>query len=194
MFVAVRFDVIIDFAAFPVGSKVYLRENAAQNVGVPTTGLPPGLAIENVLMRFDVVGNTIIPDTPPIPSTLTTMPDPLVPDASFEWTFKLNAGQFQINDLPFDPNRVDHAVLKGSTEEWTLRNNVLAGNWVHPVHIHFEEGRIQSRTTRPDPVNQPMLKVPVPLLPEALEETSTRFRDRTRWCSDSDSEISWGDT
>jgi FtsP/CotA-like multicopper oxidase with cupredoxin domain len=34
------------------------------------------------------------------------------------------------------------------------------------VHIHFEEGRILERTTRPDPVNQPNLNVNVPLLPE----------------------------
>ena len=168
VFVASRFDVIVDFAQFPVGSSVYIKENQAQNVGVATPNPAPGLVIGNVLMRFDVIGNAVIPDTPPIPATLCQMPDPLVPDASFEWTFKLNAGQFQINDLPFDANRVDHVVLKGTTEEWTLRNNVLAGNWLHPVHIHFEEGRIQSRTTRPDPINNPGLNVPVPLLPEEL--------------------------
>ena len=168
VFVAMRFDVIIDFAQFPIGSKVYLKENAPMNVGVPTTGLPPGLAIENVLMRFDVIGNTIIPDTPPIPADLVEMPDTMVPEASFEWRFTLEAGQFKINGLPFDPNRVDHAVLKGSTEEWSLRNDVLAGNWLHPVHIHFEEGRIQSRTTRLDPVNNPNVITPVALLPEEL--------------------------
>jgi FtsP/CotA-like multicopper oxidase with cupredoxin domain len=169
VFVAMRFDVIIDFAQFPVGSKVYLRENAPQNVGVAAPEPPPpDLAIENVLMRFDVVGDTIIPDTPPVPADLIEMPDPLVPDAPFEWRFTLEGGQFKINGLPFDPNRVDHAVLKGSTEEWTLRNNVLAGNWVHPVHIHFEEGRIQSRTTRLDPVNNPNVNTPVPLLPEEM--------------------------
>jgi FtsP/CotA-like multicopper oxidase with cupredoxin domain len=48
-------------------------------------------------------------------------------------------------------------------EEWTLRNDVLAGNWVHPVHIHFEEGRILERTTRLDPVNQPDVHTPVNL-------------------------------
>ena len=171
VFVAMRFDVIIDFSQFPVGSSVYLKEAQAQNVTAGGPALPdpaPGLQMVNVLMRFDVVGNTIIPDTPPIPANLIDMPDPIVPDASFTWTFKLNAGQFQINDLPFDANRVDHVVLKGSSEEWTLAHDVLAGNWLHPVHIHFEEGRIQSRTTRPDPVNNPGLVVPVPLLPEEL--------------------------
>ncbi len=47
---------------------------------------------------------------------------------------------------PFDPGRVDHVVLKGSTEEWIIRNDTLAGNWLHPVHIHLEEGRVLERT------------------------------------------------
>ena len=165
--VASRYDVIVDFAQFPVGTSLYLREAAVQNVGVATPDPAPGLPIGNVVMRFDVVSNTIIPDTPPIPSTLVDLPTgilpPVVPDETFEWTFTLDSGQFHINGLPFDANRVDHVVLKGSMEEWTLRNDVLAGNWTHPVHIHFEEGRILERTTRPDPVNQPDLHVPVNL-------------------------------
>jgi FtsP/CotA-like multicopper oxidase with cupredoxin domain len=48
----------------------------------------------------------------------------------------------------FDANRVDHVVLRGTTEEWVLANDVAAGNWTHPVHIHFEEGRILSRRRR----------------------------------------------
>ena len=50
-----------------------------------------------------------------------------------------------LHGLPFDAGRVDHVVLKGSTEEWLLSNDTLAGNWLHPVHIHFEEGRIMER-------------------------------------------------
>ena len=44
VFVASRYDVIIDFKQFPVGSKVYLRENAAQNVGVARRAVAGGLA------------------------------------------------------------------------------------------------------------------------------------------------------
>ena len=51
---------------------------------------------------------------------LTTFPDPIVPDASFQWNFTLVGGRFLINGLEFDANRVDHVVLKGSAEEWTL--------------------------------------------------------------------------
>lgn len=150
IFVASRYDVIIDFSAFPAGSSVYLKEAATQNVGVPTPDPAPGLPIGNVLMRFDLVEREswFPPDTPPIPSDLCDMPDPLVPDASFTWTFTLVAGRFLVNGLEFDANRVDHVILQGTTEEWTLANDVAAGNWTHPVHIHFEEGRIQSRRVR----------------------------------------------
>jgi FtsP/CotA-like multicopper oxidase with cupredoxin domain len=160
VFVASRYDVIIDFKQFPVGSKVYLREAAAQNVGFPAPEpLPAGLAIENVVMRFDVVGEPIIADTPPIPNTLVNLPAIPTPTSCHQWRFTLEPppgsppgtpNQFLINEQPFDPNRVDHVVLKGSTEEWELKNDVLAGNWTHPVHIHFEEGRVTERTIRVD--------------------------------------------
>ena len=168
VFVAMRFDVIIDFAAFPAGTSVYLKENVAQNVGVAVADPAPGLPIGNVLMRFDVVNREswFPADTPAIPGVLATMPDPIVPDSSFQWNFTLVGGRFLINGLEFDANRVDHVVLKGSSEEWTLANDVAAGNWLHPVHIHFEEGRIQSRRLR---VSQnPDVFQDVPLLPEEL--------------------------
>jgi len=168
VFVAMRFDVIIDFAAFPAGTSVYLKENVAQNVGVATADPAPGLPIGNVLMRFDVVNREpwFPADTPAIPAVLATMPDPIVPDASFQWNFTLVGGRFLINGLEFDANRVDHVVLKGSSEEWTLANDVAAGNWLHPVHIHFEEGRIMSRRVR---VSQnPDVFQDLTLLPEEL--------------------------
>lgn len=190
VFVASRYDVIIDFSAFPAGSSVYLRENATQNVGVPTPDPAPGLPIGNVLMRFDVVNREswFPPDTPAIPATLCEMPDALVPDASFQWNFTLVAGRFLINGLEFDANRVDHAILKGTTEEWTLANDVAAGNWLHPVHIHFEEGRIQSRRVRVSQNPDVFQNVPLnfdelgrrdvyPLPPQNRVVLRMRFRD-----------------
>jgi FtsP/CotA-like multicopper oxidase with cupredoxin domain len=168
VFVASRFDVIVDFSQVPAGSFVYLRDNAAQNVGHvlpdPATGTPIG----NVVMRFDVVNREpwFPADTPAIPAVLTTMPDAIVPDDTFQWNFTLVSGTFLINGLPFDHNRVDHVVLKGSSEEWTLANDVAAGNWLHPVHIHFEEGRIMSRRVRTS--QNPDVFQDVPLLPEEL--------------------------
>lgn len=190
VFVASRYDVIIDFAAFPAGTSVYLKEAAAQNVGVATADPAPGLPIGNVLMRFDVVNREswFPPDTPAIPATLCEMPDAPVPDASFQWNFTLVAGRFLINGLEFDANRVDHVVLKGSTEEWTLANDVAAGNWLHPVHIHFEEGRIQSRRVRVSQNPDVFQNVPLtfdelgrrdvyPLPPQHRVVLRQRFRD-----------------
>jgi FtsP/CotA-like multicopper oxidase with cupredoxin domain len=171
--VASRYDIIIDFSQFDAGTSVYLKEQAAQFVGVATPDPAPGLAIENVAMRFDVVNReSFFPaDTPPLPATLTQYPDPIVPDDSFEWRFTRDGSpvRFRINGQVFDHNRVDHAVLKGSSEEWTLANDVIAGNWTHPVHIHFEEGRIMSRThTNRDAAGNILSVDNVPLLPEEL--------------------------
>jgi len=188
--VAMRYDVIIDFAAFPAGTSVYLKEATAQNVGVVVADPALGLPIGNVLMRFDVVNRELLfpPDTPALPAVLTQMPDPIVPDATFQWNFTLVDGRFLINGLEFDHNRVDHVVLKGSAEEWTLANDVAAGNWSHPVHIHFEEGRILSRRVRvsqnPD-VFQDLALLPeeqgrrdvYPLLPQHRVVMRMRFRD-----------------
>ncbi|HWP43984.1 MAG TPA: multicopper oxidase domain-containing protein [Blastocatellia bacterium] len=153
IFVASRYDVIVDFSSVPVGDHVYLKENAPQFVGVPTPDPAPGLPIENVVMRFDVVSTPwwFPPDTPPIPDPLADLPPIPEPDAFFTWTFKLVSGTFLINDLTFDPNVPVHTILQGTTEEWHLRNDVIAGNWTHPVHIHFEEGRILERTQQLNP-------------------------------------------
>jgi len=159
IFVASRYDVIIDFRQFPVGSKVYIREEEPQNVGVPTPDPAPGLPIENVLMRFDVIGEATIPDTPPIPNTLVELPPLPTPTDCFQWRFTLEFPSqrpdaefeaFLVNELEFDKDRVDWVVLKGTTEEWELKNDVIASDWVHPVHIHFEEGRVTQRTKRVD--------------------------------------------
>jgi FtsP/CotA-like multicopper oxidase with cupredoxin domain len=154
-----RYDVIIDFSKLPVGRSCYIREDEPQNVGVATPDPAPGLPIENILMRFDVVGEATIPDTPPIPNTLVELPPLPTPTDCFQWRFTLEFPKlrpdaefeaFLVNELEFDKNRVDWVVLKGSCEEWELKNDVIASDWVHPVHIHFEEGRIIERTKRVD--------------------------------------------
>jgi FtsP/CotA-like multicopper oxidase with cupredoxin domain len=159
--VAERYDVIIDFAEFPAGSKLYLKENRTMfvNPGNVSTGLPPGLNIGNVLLRFDVVNREpwFPPDTPPIPSTLTTYPTLPATDNNWEWQFVRDpAGTvprlFRIkrpfdtgNGCVFDPEHSAHCILRGTTEEWLINNNVGGSAWVHPVHIHFEEFRILKR-------------------------------------------------
>jgi len=151
--VAERYDVVIDFGAFPAGSKLYLKENRAMFVGNPSPDpLPAGLAIENVLLQFNVVNTEAwFPrDTPAIPSTLCTYPTLPATDASFEWQFVRDpVGSvprlFRINGFAFDPEIPRHCILQDTCEEWLLNNNVGGSAWVHPVHIHFEESRTLKR-------------------------------------------------
>ena len=153
--VAERYDVVIDFAQYPAGSKLYLKEATSQNVNpgnVNPPGLPPGLNIGNVVMRFDVVNTEAwFPrDTPAIPATLCTYPPICTPDTTFEWQFVRDpVGSvprlFRINNRVFDPDLPQHCVIKGTCEEWLLNNNVGGSAWAHPVHIHFEEFRTIKR-------------------------------------------------
>jgi FtsP/CotA-like multicopper oxidase with cupredoxin domain len=65
-------------------------------------------------------------------------------------------------------------ILKGSTEEWRLTNDICTNNWTHPVHIHFEEGRILERTVRPNPTGEPNRRDPVALLPDEAASNARR--------------------
>ena len=151
--VAERYDVIIDFAQFKQGDKLYLKENRTMFVGNPSPDpLPPGLNIGNVLMQFRVVNTEawFPADTPPIPSTLCTYPDLPATDNTWEWQFVLVGGRFRVKrpfdtvGCTFDPDHSAHCILRGTTEEWLINNNIASG-WTHPVHIHFEEGRTLKR-------------------------------------------------
>ncbi|HEX2269035.1 MAG TPA: multicopper oxidase domain-containing protein, partial [Pyrinomonadaceae bacterium] len=158
--VAERYDFIIDFAEFPAGSKLYLKENRAMFVGNPSPDpLPPGLAIENVLMQFNVVNREwwFPADTPPIPDPLVTYPALPPTDNTWEWQFVRDPATvtprlFRIKrpfdtglGCVFDPEHSAHCILRGTTEEWLLNNNVGGSAWTHPVHIHFEEFRTLKR-------------------------------------------------
>ena len=61
------------------------------------------------------------------------------------WNFDLVGGQFKVNGLIFDADRSDATVKQGTAETWIIRTKLPAAGWVHPVHIHLEEGRILSR-------------------------------------------------
>jgi FtsP/CotA-like multicopper oxidase with cupredoxin domain len=63
------------------------------------------------------------------------------------WTIKTDGGE----GLSADPHRVSAAPEMGSLEIWHIHNG-SGGGWSHPVHIHFEEGRILSRDGKAPPL------------------------------------------
>lgn len=165
--VAERYDIVIDFSAYNHGDKVYLREAATMNSPINPSPdvLPPGLNIANVLLQFNVVNREwwFPPDTPSIPDPLCVYPNLPATDNTFEWQFVRDpacpAGTTPVpprlfrvrrqGDGPlgcaFDAEHPAHAILRGTTEEWLLNNNVGGSAWAHPVHIHFEEFRTLER-------------------------------------------------
>jgi FtsP/CotA-like multicopper oxidase with cupredoxin domain len=52
--------------------------------------------------------------------------------------------------LTADMHRLSAGPETGQMEVWSIENN--SGGWSHPVHIHFEEGRILSRDGRAPPI------------------------------------------
>ena len=52
---------------------------------------------------------------------------------------------FNVNGLIFDPLRSDAQIQEGSSETWLIRNRFPGTAWVHPIHIHLEEGRVLDR-------------------------------------------------
>jgi FtsP/CotA-like multicopper oxidase with cupredoxin domain len=184
--VAERYDVILDFSGRHIGDKIYLLndnpDDDPQFVGFPSpTPLPPGVDIEQVVMRFDVVGDEADPSR--VPATLTDYPSLNVPISGTKvWEFTRNdnapAGlNFQINGKTFDASRVDHRVEKGTAEIWVLRNLVPESNWTHPVHIHFEEFRVLARNGGPPPPLETGRKDVIRMAPGDEVVLFMQFRD-----------------
>ena len=89
-----------------------------------------------------------------MPDQLRPVPALDVPDEVAKvWTFGLTEdhhGSFwSINGEMFDPKRVDHQVVQGTTERWRLRNT---SDMTHYVHLHEEQWQTISRDgKRPPP-------------------------------------------
>ncbi len=131
---AERFDVVIDFSHYPVGTQVILKNL-----------LGKGQTAD--IMRFDVVRQE--KDDSHIPSTLapfeTLSPASATVTRTFQFFYGL--GMWTINGQYYDPNRADATPKLGATEIWEFTSD---GN--HPIHLHQVDFQVLSRDGRaPDP-------------------------------------------
>jgi FtsP/CotA-like multicopper oxidase with cupredoxin domain len=150
---AERYEVVIDFSRYPVGSRLYLL-NCLQQVS--------GRGPEDVnmdyctpLVEFRVVREEDDPSTIPdvlqpdiaqfIKDHLTERPGLQVQNS--HWRFERGNGAWQVNGKFFDPNRVDLVERLWTHSSWTLENS--SGGWSHPIHIHDEEFAVITRNGRP---------------------------------------------
>lgn len=144
--VAERADIVIDFARFPLGTELYIVNQLTQvETRKPDRVLAPGTR----LLKIVVDRNPPEPDTSQVPGVLRPL-RPLPTDAELaalpvrRFVFERSGGMWTVNGRFFNVFQPEFTVPRGSTEIWELTN--LDNGWQHPVHIHFEEGRILSKT------------------------------------------------
>ncbi|MDZ5444412.1 multicopper oxidase domain-containing protein [Micromonospora sp. 4G57] len=126
---AERYDVIVDFAAYPVGTKVVLKNG------------------DGKVMRF-VVARTATDDSR-IPARLSKIEAlPRRAATARPWMFRKGTVKIMgeetdgwiINGREFDPQRIGATPRLGDVEIW-----LLASDAHHPVHIHLSPFQVISR-------------------------------------------------
>lgn len=144
---AERYEFVIDFSKYPLGSQIVLR-----NLGLPNNINYDGT---NQLMRFDVVKQATTTDTQPLTPT-TQLANPQVPSISDvlakvkrsrEFRYERSNGMWTISGKTWEPDKIDAAPEYLDYEMWTLHNP--SGGWFHPIHIHLADFLIVERNGKP---------------------------------------------
>jgi spore coat protein A, manganese oxidase len=165
---AERFDVIIDFSEYPVGSKVVLKNLLGRGSTAD-------------VMRFDVVSKE--KDESRIPPRLADVEEPEPAKAavsrSFQFERGVPGGPWLINGEPFDQERMDARPRLDSTEIWTLdmgfgglKNRTGVA---HPVHLHLVQFRVLDRNGKKPFPEDAGWKDTVNLLPHEKIRILARF-------------------
>lgn len=101
--------------------------------------------LRSKVLEIRVAAAVASPDRSQFSSNMTLRNLPALPSAAQlavlnrrHFKFNRSNGRWTINGELWDPSR-KFEVLLNSAEIWTPES---AGNWWHPVHMHFEEGRI----------------------------------------------------
>ena len=171
-----RGDIVIDFSKYNEGDELFIVNRLEQVNGRGPTGelLTPGTPI----LRFIVGGLPATTDNSMVPARLRELPDIASVLKRVKKTrnfrFDRSNGSWTVNGKIFDPEIATVEIPQGDAEIWELE---VHGNWWHPVHIHFEEGRILSRNGRPPPPHEQGRKDTYALGPGDKLRVLLQFRD-----------------
>jgi spore coat protein A, manganese oxidase len=157
MGMAERYEIIVDFSKYPLGTKLFLLNAEQQTNGRGPDGFDFRSAVP--ILRFDVDINNPEANPVPIPDPLRT--DLVVPrlkdvvkTRTFE--FERSDGAWQVNGRFYDENRVDANPRLNTTERWIFKNG--GGGWFHPIHTHDQGFHILLRNGRTPPPQEQGLK------------------------------------
>jgi FtsP/CotA-like multicopper oxidase with cupredoxin domain len=156
---AERYEVVIDFSRYPIGSKVYLVNCLQQTNGRKPEDDLLSMDFCTPLVEFRVHRDEDDPSTVPDDlsplcaeycNTFLNPNNPLNPGLEIpvrRFEFERTNGAWAINGKFFDHHRVD-AVEKLNTQSiWVLSNS--SGGWDHPIHIHNMEFVMLDRNGQP---------------------------------------------
>ena len=131
---AERFDLVVDFSKYRLGSTVTLVNTAGDG------------ALGQV-MRFHVTRQERDDSTIPsrFPDTGFPKPSDAVMTRIFDFSYKGMLG-WTINGKPFDPVRMDARPKLDTTEIWRLQTD-----FSHPLHLHLVHFQVLSHSGRPGP-------------------------------------------
>lgn len=164
---AERFDVVIDFAAYPVGTDV----TVVNDFGAGGTAQ---------VLRFHVARTA--KDDARIPEKLSTIEDLRSVSPVRTRTFKFsqgglpgNAEGWLINGKPFDPDRADADPHLGEVERWRFVSDAH-----HPIHVHLDPFQVVDRAGRGTVGDYDHgWKDTVDVVPAEVVEVAVRFSDYT---------------
>jgi len=169
--IAERYDLVIDFSRYSVGSKVWMVNLTQHEDGTgPSQDLSIAAAVAGSstdpavgkFLEFRIVRDPAAADQSQVPATLIPNPDLSAVPVARQRTFVFGDGANQTTRDPVtsfrgpwgigtnggavldaDFGRISAAPRFGTRETWTLVND--GGGWDHPIHIHFEEGQVLAR-------------------------------------------------
>jgi FtsP/CotA-like multicopper oxidase with cupredoxin domain len=179
--VAERADIVVDFSNYPIGTQLFIVNRLVQTDGRgPDIGLRDATGLltnaGTQILRFDIVRDPATPDMSQVPATLRELPPinmaEVVQNRRFE--FDKTNEVWTVNGKTFDVETASAKPKRGTAEIWTLKGK---GDWHHPVHIHFEEGRILSRNGQPPPPHERGRKDVYVLEPGEEVRLFIRFRE-----------------
>jgi FtsP/CotA-like multicopper oxidase with cupredoxin domain len=154
--VAERYDIVVDFSRYALGTKLWLVNLAQHEDGRRVASdLSVAQALRGSsdpgvgkLLELRVVRDPSPPgDLSQVPATLVPLPARVA--AARQRTFVFgdkgnDRDPWTINELTANVNRVSAQPAPGTAEIWRLQND--GGEWDHPVHIHFEECQTLARS------------------------------------------------
>lgn len=175
---AERYDIVVNFASFPAGEKLYLVNRARQDDGRG----PNGTLDQPVrVLQFRVEGGAVV-DPSRVPDVLR--PFAAITQAEINaatrrtFVFERRHGAWVVNGEFVDLNRSVANCVRNRGEVWRLVNK--GGGWWHPIHVHLEFMHVLRRNGKTPPILErdgQAKKDVVNLGPNETVEVFFKFRD-----------------